>query len=169
MKAWLAMACGVALMTAGAAEAQDRSGWPRSVKVGTASQGGTYFIYGAGWANLVQQELGMATSSEATGGPVQNMALVHSGDLQFAMTTMGPGYDGWTGKSPIAPGVEMRNVRALFPMYTTPFQMIALQRSNIKGVADLKGKSVGVGPKGGTPGTYFPKWFGELGIDAKVQ
>ena len=82
-----------------AATAQDKAGWPASIKVGTASQGGTYFVYGAGWANLVQEKLGINTSSEVTGGPVQNMALVQAGDVQFAMATMGPGFDGWTGKS----------------------------------------------------------------------
>ena len=30
--------------------AQDRSNWPSSFTVATASQGGTYFAYGAGWA-----------------------------------------------------------------------------------------------------------------------
>lgn len=158
-----------ALLAMSTADAQDKKGWPSSVKVGTASQGGTYFIYGAGWANLVQEKLGINTSSEVTGGPVQNMALVNAGDLQFGMTTMGPGYDGWVGKSPIAPGVEMKNVRATFPMYMTPFQLISLADSGIKGVKDLDGKTVGVGPKGGTPGTYFPLWFKELGVNVKPQ
>ncbi|HET6520818.1 MAG TPA: TAXI family TRAP transporter solute-binding subunit, partial [Geminicoccaceae bacterium] len=69
----------------GGASAQevDRTGWPQSLKIGTASQGGTYFIYGAGWAGLVQEMLGVATSTEVTGGPVQNFALVQSGDLDL--------------------------------------------------------------------------------------
>jgi TRAP-type uncharacterized transport system substrate-binding protein len=40
--------------TAGFAQ-DDREGWPESFTVGTASQGGTYFAYGSGWANLVQK------------------------------------------------------------------------------------------------------------------
>lgn len=163
------IAVAAALFVPAAADAQDKTGWPSSIKVGTASQGGTYFVYGAGWANLVQEMLGVNTSSEVTGGPVQNMALVQSGDVQFAMATMGPGYDGWVGKSPIAPGVEMKNVRATFPMYMTPFQIVALEKSGIKGIKDLDGKTVGVGPRGGTPGTYFPLWFKELGVNVKPQ
>lgn len=164
-----AIAVAAALFVPAAADAQDKAGWPSSIKVGTASQGGTYFVYGAGWANLVQEKLGINTSSEVTGGPVQNMALVNSGGVQFAMTTMGPGYDGWVGKSPIAPGVEMKNVRATFPMYMTPFQIVALEKSGVKGIKDLEGKTVGVGPRGGTPGTYFPLWFKELGVNVKPQ
>ena len=37
----------------------DRTGWPESFTVGTASQGGTFFVYGSGWANLVADELGL--------------------------------------------------------------------------------------------------------------
>ena len=66
------------------------AGWPESFTLGTAGQGGTYFAYGSGWANLVAEELGLTGGSEITGGPMQNMALVHSGDAQFGMTTMGP-------------------------------------------------------------------------------
>ena len=42
--------------TAAFADGQvDRSDWPESFTVGTASQGGTYFAYGSGWANLVAE------------------------------------------------------------------------------------------------------------------
>jgi len=77
-------------MGATVATAQDRTGWPESFTVATASQGGTYFAYGSGWANLVAEELGLSGGGEVTGGPGQNMALVHTGDAQFGMTTMGP-------------------------------------------------------------------------------
>ncbi|MEO1308995.1 MAG: C4-dicarboxylate ABC transporter substrate-binding protein, partial [Pseudomonadota bacterium] len=53
----------------------DRTGWPESFTVATASQGGTYFAYGSGWANLVAEELGLSGGGEVTGGPGQNMAL----------------------------------------------------------------------------------------------
>ena len=163
-----AAAAGVALLGL-AAVAQDRSDWPSSFKVGAASQGGTYFIYGSGWAGLVQEMLGIGTSSEVTGGPVQNFALTQTNDVQFAMTTMGPAAEAWNGQSPIAPGVEMRDVRATFPMYQTPFEMIALKSSGIASVADLDGKRVGVGPAGGTCGTYFPQFFEGLGINVTPQ
>jgi uncharacterized protein len=158
-----------ALVMSAPAGAQDKSDWPSSLKVGTASQGGTYFIYGSGWAGLVQEMLGVNTSSEATGGPVQNFALVQTNDLQLAMTTMGPAREAWDGESPIAPGVEMRDVRATFPMYQTPFQVVALQSSGIDEIADLDGKTVGVGPRGGTCGTYWPQFLEALGVNAEVQ
>ena len=38
---------------------------------------------------------------------MQNMALVHTGDAQFGMTTMGPAAESLAGTNPIAPGLEM--------------------------------------------------------------
>lgn len=162
-------ALAAALLAGATAHAQDRSKWPKSIKVGTASQGGTYFIYGAGWANLVQQQLGVNATAEVTGGPTQNMALVNGKQLEFGMITSGPGFDAWSGKSEIAPGVEMKDVRAMFPMYQTPFQIITLKRSNISKVEDLKGKRVGVGPRGGTAGAYWPQFFEAVGVKINPQ
>ncbi|MDP2700187.1 TAXI family TRAP transporter solute-binding subunit [Thalassospira sp.] len=157
------------LALAPAAQAQDRSDWPTSVKVGTASQGGTYFVYGAGWASLVQEMLGVPTSSEVTGGPVANMALIQSGELDMGMVTMGPAYDGWVGQSELAPGVPMHNVRATFPMYPTPFHSVTLESSGITDVAGLDGKRVNVGPRTGTAAAYWARFFETLGISADLQ
>ena len=48
----------------------DRSDWPTNFTVGTASQGGTYFAYGSGWANFVAENLGVSGGAEITGGPM---------------------------------------------------------------------------------------------------
>lgn len=48
-------------------------------------------------------------------------------------------------------------------MYDTPFHGIALKRSGITRMAQLAGRNVGVGPRGGTPGTYFPQMLEVLG------
>jgi TRAP transporter TAXI family solute receptor len=49
-------------------------------------------------------------------------------------------------------------------MYTTYFQMYSMKKSNIKSIMDLSGKSVGVGPIGGTPATYWPLIFETAGV-----
>ena len=141
-----------------------REDWPRSLTIGTASVGGTYFIYGGGWANLIQQELGVPTSTEVTGGPNQNMLLIQNRDAELGMVTMGPAYEGWTGEGDWTGGMELTDVRALFPMYSTPFHFIAIENTGINSVEDLNGRTVGVGPAGGTPGTYNPRFLDALGI-----
>lgn len=151
------------------AAAQDRAGWPSELTIGTASQGGTYFIYGNGFASYITESLGLNATGEVTGGPVQNVTLVETGDHLMGLVTMGPAYDAWTGKSELAPGLEHRSIRALFPMYQTPFQVIALKSSGITSVSDLAGKRVSVGPAGGTPGTYWPQFMTALGVEANIS
>ena len=160
-----------ALILSGTAFAQDldRSDWPDAITVGTASQGGTYFTYGSGWANLVQEELDISASGEVTGGPVQNATLVQTGELAFAMVTMGPAFEAWTGTSELAPGLEHSDLRALFPMYETPFQCITLPGTDITSISDLEGQVVGVGPAGGTPGTYWPRFLETLGVSVDAR
>ncbi len=143
----------------------DRTGWPDSFTVGTASQGGTYFVYGSGWANLVGEELGLSGGGEVTGGPMQNMALVHTGDAAFGMTTMGPARESLEGKNPIAPGLEMTNACAMFPLYQTPFSMAALASSGIDSITAIpEGARIGFGPAGSTSDTYFPAMLESLGV-----
>ena len=153
-------------LTASLATAEDREGWPESFTVGTASQGGTYFAYGSGWANLVADELGISGGGEVTGGPMQNMALVHTGDAAFGMTTMGPAAESIAGTNPIAPGVEMTNACAMFPMYQTPFSVTTLSSSGIESIVDIPpGARIGFGPAGSTSDTYFPRIMETLGVE----
>jgi len=146
--------------------AQDRSDWPGNFTVGTASQGGTYFAYGSGWANFMAENLDISGGAEITGGPMQNMALVHTGDLKFGLTTMGPARESREGNSPLAPGMKMDNVCAMFPMYQTPFSITALSSSGIESISDIPdGATIGFGPAGSTSDTYFPRMMETLGVD----
>ncbi|MEM6616400.1 MAG: TAXI family TRAP transporter solute-binding subunit [Pseudomonadota bacterium] len=161
----LTVAASVAI-AAPAALADDREGWPESFTVTTASQGGTYFAYGSGWANLVGQELGIPGGSQVSGGPGQNMSLVHEGEVEFGMTTMGPAAESVAGLSPIAPGVPLTNACAMFPMYQTPFSVTTLSSSGITSVSEIPaGARIGFGPAGSTSDTYFPRMMTELGVE----
>ncbi|MDZ7851814.1 MAG: TAXI family TRAP transporter solute-binding subunit [Halomonas sp.] len=157
---------GSLLVAASASAQSDRSDWPDSFTVGTASQGGTYFVYGSGWANLIADELGVSGGGEVTGGPTQNMALVHTGNVALGLTTMGPAAEALAGKSPLAPGVAMDNVCALFPMYETPFSITALEGSGIESISDIPdGARIGFGPAASTSDTYFPAMLETLGVN----
>ena len=149
VKTIAAVVAGATLVSAGAAIAQDRTGWPRALTVGTASQGGTYFVYGNGLAAYIGETFGITASGEVTGGPVQNATLVQMKEHGIGLVTMGPMYDAWNGKSELAPGLPHTDVRALFPMYQTPFQCITMASSGIKAVSDLNGKRVLVLCQGG--------------------
>lgn len=161
------MAAGVALtLVSGVASAQDKTGWPESFTVGTASQGGTYFVYGSGFASIISEELGISGGGEITGGPMQNMALVHTGEAAFGMSTMGPANASLNGENPIAPGLKMDKACAMFPMYQTPFNVTALTSSGITSIAEIPaGAKIGFGPAGSTSDTYFPEMLKTLGVE----
>jgi uncharacterized protein len=165
----IATAAAFGLVLTAPLAAQDREGWPNEITIGTASQGGTYFVYGSGLAAYLAETLGITASGEVTGGPVQNVTLVQTGEHAIGLVTMGPMYEAWNGESELAPGLPHTDVRALFPMYETAFQGIALRSSGVTSVSDLGGKRVSVGPAGGTPGTYWPRFIEALGVDATVN
>lgn len=169
MKFYSLAATAVALVfTAGIATAEDmdKTGWPASFTVGTASQGGTYFVYGSGFASLLSDELGIPGGGEVTGGPMQNMALVHTGEAAFGMSTMGPANASVMGENPIAPGLKMDKSCAMFPMYKTPFGITTLASTGITSIADIPaGAKIGFGPAGSTSDTYFPTMLETLDVD----
>jgi TRAP transporter TAXI family solute receptor len=162
------MAAMAAMSFSTAAVAQDKTGWPQGITLGTASVGGVYFVYGGVAANLMSQKAGINVSTQQTQGPNQNMILVNGKNIELGMVTMGVAINGWKGTG-WANGRQYKDVRAMFPMYDTPFSCVATERSGVKSFADLNGKNVGVGPRAGTPGTYFPMIFEALGIKATIR
>jgi len=147
----------------GFSEAQVKPGWPKSVTIGAAPVGGTYYIWMGGFAKLLHEKMGIPGNVEVTGGPVHNTQLVDAKKLDFGGVTSGPVWEGFHGEG-WAKGKKHPNPRAIFPMYVTFFQMYSLKKTGIKSILDLNGKSVGVGPVGGTPATYWPKIIEMAGV-----
>jgi hypothetical protein len=156
-----------ALLVVPHAASSRESHWPASLTIGTASPGGTYYDYGDGLARILTRVLGIPVLARPTEGPSQNILLLESGELQLAFVTQGVALQAWNG-APWTGGRPLRAMRAMFPMYDTPFQFVTLQDSGIQSVADLDGKRVGVGPQGGTAGTYVPEFFKTLKLQASL-
>lgn len=157
-------AIALALAGIGGAAAQ-----PKTMTLGTASIGGTYFIYGGVVAKLLTDKLGIQVSTQQTQGPNQNVILVDGKNIEIGMTTMGVALQAWTGQAEWTKGKKFENIRALFPMYDTPMQCVAQKKSGITSFAQLDGKTVGVGPRAGTPGTYMPMIFQALGMKVTIR
>jgi uncharacterized protein len=60
-------------------------------------------------------------------------------------------------------------MRALFPMYDSPFQFVAPKRLNLASLSAFAGKRIGAGPKAGTGGAYLPEVFQALDIPAVLR
>lgn len=163
-----AVAAALALLGGSPALAQ-KAGWPQSMTLGTASVGGTFFIYGQVWATIASEAVKVPINTQQTQGPNQNIILTNDRKIDLGMTTMGIALQAWEGKEAWTQGKQYRNIRALFPMYDTPFHFITTDKTGITSVKQLNGKNVGVGPRAGTPGTYFPLMFETLGIKANIR
>lgn len=138
-----------------------------TLTLGTASGGGTYFVVGEAMARILLEKARLQVVPQQTQGPNQNMIMIDDGKIALGMVTMGVALQGLTGTGAWTRGKKYENVRALFPMYDTPLQCVALKKSGIASFKQLDGKTVGTGPKAGTAGTYFPLIFEALGL--KVQ
>lgn len=158
-----ALACVGVMATFSLSSAQTKPGWPKSVVIGAAPQGGTYYIWAGGFAALLCDKMGLQGEVLVTGGPIHNVKFVHEGKLDFGLMTAGPAWEGFYGQG-WAKGKKHQNIRVILPMYRTYFQMYSLAETGIKGIHDLNGKCVGVGPSGGTPATYWPIILNIAGI-----
>ena len=145
------------------------SGWPASLTIGTASPGGVYLVYGQALAPMLTEALGIPVSAQATQGPDQNILLLESGGAPVGFVTMGVALQGWNGTSEWTHGKKMRSMRALFPMFDTPFQFVVLKNSAIHSLANLADKRIGAGPQGGTGGTYAPLIFKALQLPVVLR
>src|ERR1700737_4571383 len=139
-------------------------GWPKSIAIGTASPGGTYYVYGQALADIVAGELGIEVTAEATQGSTRNIILLETGQATLGMITMGIGWEAWNGTGEWTKGRRFRAMRAVLPMYDSPFTITAPKRLGLKSLNELAGKRIGTGPRASTSGTYFPEIFKAFGI-----
>src|SRR5262245_54617774 len=130
------------------------SNWPDHLAIGSASPGGTYYVYGEGLAKILTRSLDLPVARLTTDGPVQNIELMEAGEARLGFVTVGVALQAWNATGVWAGKKPARSMRAIFPMYDTPFQFIVVQESGIRSVPEMSGKRVGVGPRGGTAATY---------------
>lgn len=93
------------------------------------------------------------------GGGAANVIAADSGDGDLAMVATSATYSGYLGQPPFEK--KMENIREIAVIYPQPAQFYALKGSGIKTVNDLKGKRVGVQPKG-----YAAEAFNEAVLKA---
>jgi uncharacterized protein len=107
------------------------------VSFGTGTEGGLYYIWGGGWAKVMNKALqGIEVTAESTGGSTANVQLIERGKLQLGFSLGQAAYDMVSEK-------KMKNVRTLFPAYPGYYYLYALKRSGLKTIYDINGKDIG--------------------------
>jgi hypothetical protein len=142
-----------------AATAQTRT----SASLGTAGPGSLFLEYGTALARHISARAPIDLVVRQTRGSNENLDLLGAGTVDLALVNMGPAWDAWHGQNAFA-GRQIRSVRALAPMYETPFHAIVLADSGIASLSELAGKRVGTGPAGGPGEVFFRGLMAELGL-----
>jgi hypothetical protein len=70
--------------------------WPDHLTIGTASPGGTYFVYGTGLAQILTRALDLPVVARPTEGPAENVALLEAGEAKLGFVTIGVALQGKT-------------------------------------------------------------------------
>ncbi len=116
----------------------------------TAATTGALYPLGATMASLWNEKLeGVAVSSQASGGGVDNLNLLYDGeaDLGFAVTSIM--YASYNGTDSFD-GRENKNLRVMAGLYYNPNQVVAAAGSGIESLADIAGKRFAPGAPGST-------------------
>jgi len=114
----------------------------------TASLGGTYYIVGAGVAEIVSKALpDVQINAVIAQGSVGNPRLVHTKEAEFGMTNYFSGMNAIQGNKPFPGKMAVAGICKL--QYSIIHLTTFAGRNDIHTVLDLKGKKIAVGPPGG--------------------
>ena len=119
----------------------------------TAGEGSAFLPYGQGVAKYLAAK-GLHIEIKKSGGSNDNLTAVDASPMTIGTAFMASAYDAVNGTG-FAAGHKHENLRALFPMYETSFQVAALRTSGLHSLKDLDGKKVGVGPARGPAEGFF--------------
>src|SRR5215813_1247948 len=141
----ISMTIAVAVATsllAGAALAQQKT-----IAIGTGGTGGVYYPLGGGLANILSKHLpGYQATAEVTGGSVDNLKLIGSGQSELGFTMVDAALDAFKGEDKFR-GKKVA-LRTLMVLYPNRMHVVTIDGTGITKLSDLKGKRVSTGSPG---------------------
>ncbi len=137
--------------------------------LGTGGVAGTYFPLGgviAGVINKNNADINM--NAVSTGASIANLNGIKVGDMDLAIVQNDTAffmYNGTAGSQ--FAGVAYKGIGAICNLYPEPLQIVVRYDSDIKSVADLKGKRVSVGDLGSGTEVNAGQLLSVFGMDYK--
>ena len=129
-------------LLAGAVFAQQKT-----IAIGTGGTGGVYYPLGGGLANLLSKQLpGYQATAEVTGGSVDNLKLLGSGQSELAFSMADAALDAYKGEDKFK-GAKVA-VRTLMVLYPNRMHVVTIEGTGITKMSELKGKRVSTGSPG---------------------
>jgi TRAP transporter TAXI family solute receptor len=136
-----ALALAVALV-AGVSLAQQRT-----MSIGTGGTGGVYYPLGGGLANVLSKTIpGLQATAEVTGGSVDNLKLIDTGQSELGFSMADAALDAFKGEDKFKS--HKVAVRTLMVLYPNRMHVVTIEGTGIEKMADLKGKRVSTGSPG---------------------
>ena len=131
------------------------------VTFGTGGQTGVYYVVGQSICKLVNRDTektGVKCNAPSTGGSVDNINAIASGERQLGLAQSDSQFRAFEGLEEFK-DKKVDKLRAVFSVHPEPYTVVARADANIKSFADLKGKRFNVGnPGSGTRTQLCPKW-----------
>jgi len=131
----------------GARAAAQQGAGPMSataIRMGTATPGGGFPLYGDAFAEVMNQtDPTLAIATRNTKGSTENIPLLEAGDLDIALVAGEPAYEAFTGI-----GRAPTRLKILTAIYSNPGMFVVRADSPYRTIRDLVGQKVAFGAKG---------------------
>jgi TRAP transporter TAXI family solute receptor len=139
----IALVC--ATLIAGSAFAQDGARpMPTPVRMGTATPGGGFPLYGDAFAEVMNKaDPTLAIATQNTKGSAENIPMLEAGALDIALVAGEPAYEAFLGI-----GRKPTGLKILTAIYSNPGMFVVRADSPYKTIRDLVGQPVAFGAKG---------------------
>ncbi len=138
-------------------------------KIGGGPTGGTFNTFANGMAVYLPKVIpGFQATAVGSGGSVENVKRISSGESTFGLCYAVDSDLGRRGKLPKDP-TKYDGVRAMGYLYGAPAQLIVRADSDIKSAFDLKGKRVAVGNAGSGAAASAERFFRHIGVWDKFK
>jgi len=123
-------------------------GQQRFLTIATGGTAGTYFPLGGALAEIWNKNVkNVNANATSTGASAQNIAMLKSGEVDVIFVQNDAAYYAMKDMEPYK-GKSLPDIKGLACLYDETCQLVALESSGIKTIADLKGKRVSVGAAG---------------------
>src|SRR5687767_8889877 len=154
-----ALAAVGAFLVAGPVQAQQKT-----IAIGTGGTGGVYYPLGGAMANVLSKNLpGVQATAEVTGGSVDNLKLIGSGQSEIGFTMADAALDALQGQDKFKSGkVPLKTLMVLYP---NRMHVVTIEGTGIEKMADLKGKRVSTGSPGGATEVMAFRVIEAAGLD----
>jgi uncharacterized protein len=118
-----------------------------NLSIATGGTGGVYYPMGGGLASVLSKYVpGMQATAEVTGGSVDNLKLIGTGQPYIGFTMSDAAQDAFKGEDKFkSKKVPLRTLAVLYP---NRMHLVTVEGRNINKLADLKGKHISTGSPG---------------------